>query len=311
MNNHSTRRRFLKSATGLFALAYTGFPAGIKKDLPLLSFSTLGCPDWTFEKILDFAVENKYNGIEIRGIQRELDLIKCPEFSSPENIRATRKRVEEKGLSFVDLGSSAALHHLDPVERQKNLNEGKRFIDLARQLNCPYIRVFPNNLPKDQDRNATLELIAKGLLELGNYAEGSKVTVLMETHGEVVATADLKKVMGLAEHPHVGLIWDVYNMWSVTKEPPAGVYESLKKYILHTHIKDAKPVNGTDQYTMLGKGQSPIFEAIDILWKGGYHGYYSFEWEKMWHPEIAEPEIALADYPKAMKEHFEKLISTH
>ena len=50
--------------------------------------------------------------------------------------------------------------------------------------------------------------------------------------------------------------------------------------------------------------EAPIFEAIDILAKNDYKGYYSFEWEKMWHPEIEEPEIALADYPKAMREHF-------
>jgi len=54
----------------------------------------------------------------------------------------------------------------------------------------------------------------------------------------------------------------------------------------------------------LGQGEVPIFEAINVLSKGGYKGYYSFEWEKLWHPEIVEPEIALADYSKVMKERF-------
>ena len=55
------------------------------------------------------------------------------------------------------------------------------------------------------------------------------------------------------------------------------------------------------------QGEVPIFEAIDALQKGGYKGYYSFEWEKLWHPEIAAPEIAIADYPVAMKKHFKGL----
>jgi hypothetical protein len=38
--------------------------------------------------------------------------------------------------------------------------------------------------------------------------------------------------------------------------------------------------------------------------RDGYKGYYSFEWEKLWHPEIAEPAIALAHYPGAMKKLF-------
>jgi hypothetical protein len=54
----------------------------------------------------------------------------------------------------------------------------------------------------------------------------------------------------------------------------------------------------------LGEGNLPIFTAIDALYHGGYKGYYSFEWEKLWHPEIAEPELALADYPTKMKAHF-------
>ena len=38
----------------------------ISSKAPLLSFSTLGCPDWPLDKILDVAVANNYSGIEIR-----------------------------------------------------------------------------------------------------------------------------------------------------------------------------------------------------------------------------------------------------
>ncbi len=306
MIHHSTRRHFLKTSIGLFGIALTGTAFGFKKEKLLLSFSTLGCPDWSFEKILAFAVENNYSGIEIRGIQRQMDLTKCKEFSSTENIASTRKLVGDKGLKLVNLGSSAEMHHSDAAERKKNSDEAKRFIDLAQQLNCPYIRVFPNKLPKEQDRNATIDLIVKGLLEAGDYAKGSNVSVLMETHGDVVESSVIKKIMDAVKHPNVGLAWDVSNMWTITKEPPAKVYTELKNYIRHTHIKDAKLVDGNAQYKLLGKGEVPIFEAIDELHKGGYKGYYSFEWEKMWHPEIDEPEIALADYPRVMRKLFKE-----
>jgi sugar phosphate isomerase/epimerase len=305
MKQYSTRRDFIKTA-GLMGIAFAITPFDFKKYTPLLSFSTLGCPDWTFEAILNFAVTNGYNGVELRGIQRQLDLTKCTEFSSKENILATRKRIEEKKLRIVDLGSSAGMHHADAAERKKNLDEAKSFIQLAQQLNCPYIRVFPNNFPKEQERNETIDLIIKGLLELGNYAKDYGVIVLMETHGDLVQSADIEKIMQSASHPNVGLVWDMVNMWSVTKEPPAQVYGRLKKYIHHTHIKDLKFVDGKEQYVLMGKGETPVFEAIDILAKDGYKGYYSFEWEKLWHPEIAEPELALADYTKVMKQHFKE-----
>jgi len=306
MIHHSTRRQFLKTSIGLFGMALAGTAFDFKKNKLLLSFSTLGCPDWHFEKILDFAIKNNYSGIEIRGIERQMDLTKCKEFSNAQNIAATLRLMEDKRLKFVDLGSSAEMHHSDAAERKNNLDQAKRFIDLAQQLNCPYVRVFPNKLPKEQDRNATIDLIVKGLTEAGDHAKGSKVSVLMETHGDVAESRLIKQIMDAAKHPNVGLVWDISNMWTVTKEPPVKVYAELKPYIRHTHIKDAKLVDGSPQYKLLGKGEVPIFEAIDALHKGGYKGYYSFEWEKLWHPEIEEPEIAIADYSKVMRQYFKK-----
>ena len=305
--SHSTRREFIQTSAVLLATIVTGTSFDIKKHKPLLSFSTLGCPDWTFQQIVDFALQHGYKGIEIRGIRRQLDLTKCNEFDNPQNRSATVALMKEKGLQFVGLGSSATLHFAEGLEREKNLEEARRFIDLAQQINCPYIRVFPNNFPKDQDRDATIDLIIKGLLELGDYAKGSNVSVLMETHGDLVKLEDLEVIMRSAGHTHVGLVWDVSNMWTVTKEPIVEVYKKLKKYIRHIHVKDAKLADGKLQYKLLGQGEVPVFEAINALSKGGYKGYYSFEWEKLWHPEIEDPEIALAHYPKAMKQHFKSL----
>lgn len=301
---HFTRRKFLKSSSLLLTASIAGQSLYAKKAVPLLSFSTLGCPEWDLKKITDFAVQHNYKGIEVRGIQHEMDLPKCNEFSSAGNIKNTLAIMMEKGLQFVDLGSSCSLHFADGAERQKNLDEGKRFIDLAQKINCPYIRVFPNKIANEKDKIKTLDLIAKGLQELGGYAKGSNVTVLMETHGDVVKSDDILYVMKSAANDHAGLVWDITNMWSVTKEPPGEVYPKLKRYIRHTHIKDLKIVDGKERYTFLGQGDVPIFTAIDLLAKGGYKGYYSFEWEKLWHPEIEEPEIALADYPVAMLKHF-------
>ena len=303
--NQLKRRDFLKTTT-LAGIAFAVVHFDFKKYQPLLSFSTLGCPDWSFDSILDFAVNNHYDGIELRGIKRELDLLKCPEFSSKEMIQATRKKVEDKNIKIVDLGSSAQMHHPKGAERDKNIDEAKRFIDLAQQLHCPYVRVFPNIFPKGPARDVITQNIVTSLQELGNYAKGSGVKVLMETHGELVLSEDIERIMQSVNDPDVGLVWDIVNMWSVTKEPPAQVYGRLKKYIHHTHIKDLVINNGKEEYVLLGKGTTPIFGAIDLLAKDRYKGYFSFEWEKLWHPEIAAPEVALADYPKVMKEHFKK-----
>lgn len=300
------RRKFLKATSVLMATPFVPNFFDMKTYKPLLAFSTLGCPDWDFQKITDFAVEHNYNGIELRGLLRQMDLTKCPEFSTSKNIAAILSVMKDKNLAFVDLGASTNLHIADGTERKKNLDEAKSFIDLAQKIECPFVRVFPNKLPKDNSKNETIDLIINGLLELGQYAKGSKVKVLMETHGDVVWTEDILKIMQSAFNDNTGLVWDITNMWSITKEPPVEVYQKLKKYIRHTHIKDLKMIDGKEHYMLLGRGEVPIFTAIEALQDGGYKGYYSFEWEKLWHPEIDEPEIALADYSEVMMEHFKK-----
>lgn len=303
---HPTRRHFLQSTLILATSAVLPISLKAAQHKPLLSFSTLGCPDWNFKQIVDFAAKHGYQGIELRGIKRQMDLPLCDEFKTVENRKVTMRLMADNGLKFVDLGSSANLHFQEGAERTKNMDEAKRFIDLANEIDCPFIRVFPNNFPKERGKEETMDLMAKGLLSLAQYAEGGKVSVLIESHGDLVHSEDLEKVLKSAEHKHADMIWDVVNMWSITKEPVAQVYERLRKYIRHTHIKDAK-VSGSDvNYVFLGKGDVPIFEAIDLLAKGGYGGYYSFEWEKLWHPELPAPELALADYSEAMRKHFGK-----
>ncbi len=304
---NTSRREFLQTSSVLLAAAMIGSSFDTKKDTLNLSFSTLGCPDWTFQQIIDFAVLHGYSGLEIRGIQREMDLTRCNEFNSPENIKATVKKMKKNRLKFIDLGSSATLHFPEGEERKKNLTEAKRYIDLAQAIGCPFVRVFPNNFIKEQTKEQTIGYIVNGLLELGEYAKGSEVTVLLESHGDLVKIDDLEHVMQSAEHEHTGMIWDICNMWSSTGEAPSQAYARLKKYIRHTHIKDAIKADDKIQYQLLGKGKVPIFQGIDALASDGYKGYYSFEWEKLWHPEIDAPEVAIAAYPTTMNEHFQRI----
>ena len=140
--------------------------------------------------------------------------------------------------------------------------------------------------------------------ELSEYAKGSSVNVLLESHGKVVKSDMLYQIMESVEKPNVGLIWDVFNMWSVTKETPTEVHKKLQKYIKHIHLKDAVFKDGKEQYVLLGEGEAPIKEALLALREGDFQGYYSFEWEKMWHPDIQEPEIAIPHFSKKIKDYW-------
>ena len=298
------RRSALKTTLGGLGALFMAPALGLNRQQPKFSFSTLGCPAWSMATILKTAAQNGYKGVEFRGLMGELDLPKCPEFSTAARAAQTRRQFADQGVQIINLGSSAQLHHADRAKRSRNLDDARRFIDLAQQLDCPFVRVFPDQLPPDQPRDQTLRLIGEGLIELGDYAKSRSVTVLLESHGELTRSDLLLPLMTAAEHPHVGLIWDVFNMWSDSHEAPGEVYQTLKKYIRHTHIKDARLENGKHRYVAVGKGEAPLREAIGALVAGGYEGFYSFEWEKLWHPDIEAPELVILQYPTAMNAYF-------
>jgi sugar phosphate isomerase/epimerase len=47
---------------------------------------------------------------------------------------------------------------------------------------------------------------------------------------------------------------------------------------------------------LAGRGRVSFVEALTALTALQYDGFVSFEWEKYWHPEIEEPEVALPDF---------------
>jgi sugar phosphate isomerase/epimerase len=299
------RRSFIKkSSLTMTGMVFANSAFAKIKINPYFSFSTLGCPKWSLNQIINFARDNGYSGIELRGIAGEMDITRGSDFSTKEKISSVRKIVEDNRLKIICLASVAAFHDIHKEKRKNNLDEAKRYIDLAQQLNSSFIRVFPDKIQQGQDLNSTIDLISQGLTDLAGYAKGSKVMVLLESHGDFVESGSLLRIMENSGGPNVGMIWDICNMWSAKKEPPGLVYEKLKKYNRHTHFADFKYVDNKFRSVLLGQGIAPVSEAVNVLKQANYEGYYGLEWEKKWEPDIEDPEIAFPQFIAEMNKYF-------
>jgi len=276
-------------------------PWGLAKKLPL-GFSTLGCPTWPWTKILDFAAEQQFASIELRGILENMDLTKVPELA-PERLDETKRQLKAHGLSVSCLGASAQMHDLDPAKHAAQLDEARRFIDLAHALGAPYVRVFGNEYVKDVPREQMLAHIGGALRSLGDYAKPKHVTVIVESHGDFTDSPALLEILQRADSPNVALLWDAHHTFVSGKEQPEDTVRQLGRYIRHTHLKDSVPAGNDRRYVLTGTGDVPVKRQIAALAKIGYRGFYSFEWEKRWHPEIEEPEVAIAQYARTAAEY--------
>jgi sugar phosphate isomerase/epimerase len=288
----TTRREFVGTAAALL------LPWQPAKKLPL-GFSTLGCPTWPWPKILDFAAEHQFAAVELRGILTNMDLTKVPELA-PEHLDDAKRQLAAHELSVSCLGASAHMHEMDPVKHAAQLDEARRFIDLAHALGAPYVRVFGNEYVKDVPRAEMLAHIAGALHELGDYAKPKHVTVVIESHGDFTDSPALLEILQKADSPNVALLWDAHHTFVSGKEQPEDTVRQLGRYIRHTHLKDSVPTGGGNdrRYVLTGTGEVPVKRQIAALAKIGYRGFFSFEWEKRWHPEIEDAGVAIAQYAK-------------
>ena len=295
------RRDFLKASA-----AALGAPAILHRRAAAaqapISFSTLGCPTWDWTTILDRAAEWGFAAVELRGLQGQMDLTRCPEFA-PARLARTRRELKERNLLISDLGASCRLHEKDPKVRAEQLDEARRFIELAHDLGAPYVRVFGDKWIAGESREITLERIGVGLRELGRFAQSGKVGVIIETHGDFTSADILLKLLKSAALANVGLLWDTHHTFVAGKEKPETTWDVLGGYVRHTHLKDSRPEGSEIRYVLPGAGTVPLKDIVQVLRKNGYRGFYGFEWEKAWHPEIEEPEIAFPQFAEAMRSY--------
>jgi sugar phosphate isomerase/epimerase len=292
-----------------------------------ISFSTLACPDWTWSEIVGIGSANGYDGVEIRMIEGETDLLARPEFAD-DGMEANLAILELAGMRICGLASSVRFDHLERAEREEELGIGKLYVDLARRLGAGFVRVFGDVLPSESDpatRHAVLRNIAWGLDQLGEYSEsqGGGVDVLIETHGDFADSQLLLELLMHVRHPKVGVLWDTHHPWRFHAEPVSETYKRLKSWIRHTHWKDSvtreagalseaamaaetrarSRMSGhrSAEYVLFGTGDFPARETAQLLVAGGYQGWFSLEWEKAWHPDLADPEVALPPFPSALR----------
>lgn len=290
----------------LAGLAASGAPAVLRAQpraprLPI-SFSTLGCPKWPWSRIVEQASQMGYAAIELRGIEMQMDLTTRPEFVG-SRLAVSMADLDALGLKISDLGASSRMHESDLTVRAAQLDEGKRFIDLAHRLRAPYVRVFGDKIPANEPKRDVIARVVEGLRTLGEHAKGSGVSVIIESHGDYTDSPTLLELMKGAAMDTVALLWDAHHTFVAGKEQPAATFAALGSYVRHTHLKDSKPEGADVRYVLTGTGNVPVRDTVRLLAASGYKGYYGFEWEKGWHPEIEEPEIAFPHFAKTMRDY--------
>jgi sugar phosphate isomerase/epimerase len=269
-----------------------------------LSFSTLACPDWTMPQIIAIASSAGYDGIELRFVENEDSLWKLPSFRGAQLV-STKQALSDHGLTISCVDTSCRFHSPDAQERERWVAEGERMADLAASLHAPGIRVFGEKIQPGADRVSTRAWIADSIRTLGQRVSASGVEVWLETHGDFASASGTGGILAESGSVKIGAVWDPANCFLESGERPQEGASLLGPRIRHVHLKDFSTSPDGCKPVLTGKGDFLLSEVQSALRELDYHAFASFEWEKKWHPEIADAKIALPHFTRWFRENWE------
>jgi sugar phosphate isomerase/epimerase len=246
-------------------------------------------------QIVAMAASLGYNGIELRFVQGEDSLWKLPVFQG-EELASIKRSLSDCGLVVSCLDTSCRFHSPDATERKRWLEEGERMSELAAALEAPGLRVFGDTIQPGCDRDSTRGWIAESIGKLAAITSQRGVEIWLESHGDFASSTETMAILRQSGTSHAGVLWDPANCFVEAKETPVEGAAKLGSAIRHAHIKDLRENNGAWEHVLTGEGNFPLGQQLEALQKIHYDRFVSFEWEKKWHPEIPDAEIALPHF---------------
>lgn len=266
---------------------------------PKLSFTTLGCPNWTLEQIAANAKAFGYDGVELRTAPDGNHL--SPDAPPAEAARVGRL-FKDAGVPVMSVMGYCRFAFADPKEVAENQALMRKLIPLAKALGAPYIRTFAGQIPKGADRDAVTKTVGEALKPLAAEAAAAGITIGLETHDDWCAGDRVMRVVDIVKSKGFGIVYDIHNAFHSGLESWDVTYRKVREHIVYCHLKDGyRTPDGNLHYVLLGAGELPLGEILGRFKADGFAGFFSYEWEKKWHAELVDPEHAFPHYPVKFK----------
>lgn len=255
------RRSFIAGSAALAG----GFAPGARQAAGALAAGPqfqLGCvtynllKDMDVETIIKILETTGYAAVELRtthkhGVEPSI---------GPDDRAKVRERFQRSKVRLLSYGTECEFHSPDAAVRQRQVEIGKSFVDLARDTGALGVKVRPNGLPAGVPYATTIQNIGQGLRDLGEYGQSKSVEIWMEIHG--TATSEPKTaadILNAANHKNVGACWNS-NPSDVKDGSVKQSFDLLRPFIRNVHI--------TDLYSSY-----PWRELFRLLRESGYNRY--------------------------------------
>jgi len=263
-------------------------------------FSTIACPDFSWQDIYSMASDFGFDGIEIRGLGNDIFSVKAPPFTEAE-LPNTIAKLKSLNIEIPCLSSGEPVNN--PETKDKAIAEITAYAELAAKIGASYIRVLGDRNP-EANGEIDDDFVIATMKELVPVAEKYNVTLLLETNGVYADTKRLKKVLDAIGSRKVAALWDMHHPYRYMHESPRETITNLGEHIKHVHVKDSiVDKDGKVVYKMMGTGDMPLSEMFDALKQINYLGYVSLEWVYRWSRDLLEASVVVPQFASYMEQY--------
>ena len=263
-----TRRDFLKQAA-MFTACFGSvqlYPASVfaaeqrkKMKLGLVTYNW--GMDWDVPTLIANCEKARLSGVELR-VDHAHNV--TPKLSAAER-KAIARRFAGSTVKLVSFGTTCEFHAPDPATLQKNIEEAKEYVLLAKDCGATGIKVRPNALPKEVETEKTVAQIARSISELGRFAAKYRQEIRLEVHGGCAPIPIIKSIIDQVPEKNVGLCWNC-NPQDLEGPGLKVNFDSVRKRISGVvHIRDLASVS------------YPTRVLFDLLRNENYGGYLLIE----------------------------------
>ena len=250
------------------------------------SFTTMATPGMSLEDVVKTAKEYGFDGVDLRVRDNDGDI--------NENITAEElAKIKELFADGPEISSLLCYNlMLGKGSEEEIANSILNCIRIAETLKVKIIRIFSGRLTTEEDV-LTMSRILNKVFE----KHTSDILVLIQNHrncGVTCAHGELMKQH--VKDKRFGIIL------SPDHEALAGndMYEETKKVLDITKQFYVADVTEEGKLCLIGDGIVDFNKIVKMLTDVGYDGYITLKWEKCWHKELPEYDVAF----KSFKDYF-------
>ena len=217
---------------------------------------------------------------------------------------AVAKRAADAGLQIAVYSISNNFIQPEAGERQRELADLRRGVDIALELGVDTMRVFSGSARDGVSQEEGMGWILEGLSAGAAYAEAQGVTLALENHGKFAGRGDqVRHIIDAVNSPALRVNLDTGNFLPVGQNPTEAARQ-LADLVVLAHLKDMRqaasdeaghvftdPAGQLLTGSIIGEGLVDLPAIRAVLDEAGYDGWWSLEYEGAEEPlEIGVPQ---------------------